>query len=47
MSFIEPQRKFIEIDVSPFKATLVGITANPKIKPTEPAILPHIPYKFI
>ena len=47
MSFIEPQRKFIEIDVSPFRATLAGITAKPKTNPSEPTILPHIPYKLI
>jgi hypothetical protein len=47
MSFIEPQRKFIETDVMPLRATLVGITANPRTKPSEFSILPHIPYNFI
>jgi hypothetical protein len=47
MSFIEPQRRFDETDVRPLRATLVGITANPKTKPSGSKILPHILYKFI
>lgn len=47
ISFIEPQRKFIEIDVKPFRAILVGITANPKTKPSGSKILPHISYRLI
>ena len=47
MSFIELQIKFIDTDVIPLRATLVGITANPKTNPSESTILPKIPNLFI
>jgi hypothetical protein len=47
MSFIEPQRKFIETDVKPLRTTFVGMTAKPKTKASEFMILPQIPYKLI
>ena len=46
MSFIEPHKKFIETDVRPLRTILVGITANPRTKPSDFTTLPHIPYKF-
>ncbi len=55
MSFIDPHRKFIEIElfncnnkidlsyVRPLRARLAGITANPSMNPRASLILPHIP----
>ncbi len=47
ISFIEPQRKFIETEVRPLRAIFVGMTAKPSTNPRVLIILPHIPYKFI
>jgi hypothetical protein len=47
ISFIEPQRKFIETEVRPLRAIFVGITAKPNTNAREFITLPHIPYKFI
>jgi hypothetical protein len=54
ISFIDPQRKFIETDLiknyysnksymSPLSATLVGITAKPNTKPSISNAFPHTP----
>jgi hypothetical protein len=44
MSFIEPHRKFIDTDVRPLRATLAGMTANPRTKAIASTTLPQIPY---
>jgi hypothetical protein len=46
ISFMEPQRKFIDIDVRPFNATFAGITAKPRANASFSSTLIHIPFKF-
>ncbi len=43
MSFMEPQRKFIETEVRPLRAMLVGITAKPRVNASKSMIFPHTP----
>jgi hypothetical protein len=43
MSFIDPQRKFIETEVKPLRAKLVGMTAKPRVNERVSKILPQIP----
>ena len=47
ISFMEPQRKFIEIDLRPLRATFVGITAKPNTKPSLSNTFPQTPLRLI
>jgi hypothetical protein len=47
MSFMEPQRKFIEVEVMNFKYKFAGITAKPSTKLSLSNALPQIPLKLI
>jgi hypothetical protein len=47
ISFIEPHRKFIDIDVRPFNATFAGITAKPRTKASFSNAIVHISFKFV
>ena len=47
ISFMEPQRKFIEIDVRPFNAIFAGITANPSTNGSFSNVLPHFSFNVV
>ena len=44
---MEPQRKFIEIDVRPFNTIFEGITANPSTNASFYNVLAHISLNIV